>query len=76
MDVYVLARIYFDLDDFVRCEHLLHKSFVLPLDSAWIKVLAAECLLKMEKYDDVVSTLGGESDLVMDPNNSMRIARY
>jgi anaphase-promoting complex subunit 6 len=65
VDIYTLAKIHYNQAEYSRCEHLLSKSGKLNTDSVWVKLLLADCFLKLEKFDDIIALL--DNDLFSGP---------
>jgi anaphase-promoting complex subunit 6 len=60
MDIYQLAQIYYLHHDYRDCKELLSKK-MLSYSSLWCKLLAAQCCIQLEQWEETLEILGESS---------------
>jgi hypothetical protein len=60
MDIYQLAQIYYLHQDYLVCKELLSKK-MLSYSSLWCKLLAAQCCIQLEQWEETLEILGESS---------------
>jgi anaphase-promoting complex subunit 6 len=57
MDIYYLAQIYYLNQEYLQCKELLSRKH-LSFSSLWCKLLAAQCCIKLELWEETLELLG------------------